>query len=347
MASTVDRSKLPATGAPPSLKLPSPSRAKLSNGLKVVVVERHSAPVVDFTLIADAGFAADSIGQARHCASCRCSCCRRARRPANSLADRRARRVAWCAACGVGSSLDRSYLSMNALSGRLRGIARSVCRCPAESDLPVQRNSNVCVARLWRPSSRRRRSRRASINRVLPEASLRRRSRLLESRFGHRYGGGGQEPHQRRAGSVLQALGASRQFSVASRRRHHARSRFSPCSNRALARGERQPKRCRPRIWRDVALASRPRVFLIDRPGAEQSQIVAATVAPSRADPDYIRFVALDTLLGGNFSSRLNMNLREDKHWSYGARHAPYRGDRPGDLSVPVRAFRPTRPPSR
>ena len=60
VASTVDRSKVPATGAPPSLKLPPPSRAKLSNGLEIVVVERHSAPVVDFTLMADAGFAADA-----------------------------------------------------------------------------------------------------------------------------------------------------------------------------------------------------------------------------------------------------------------------------------------------
>ncbi len=69
----------------------------------------------------------------------------------------------------------------------------------------------------------------------------------------------------------------------------------------------------------DVPLAPKPRVFLIDRPGSDQSQIRATTVAPSRSDADYIRFVALDTLLGGNFTSRLNMNLREDKHWSYGA----------------------------
>ena len=69
----------------------------------------------------------------------------------------------------------------------------------------------------------------------------------------------------------------------------------------------------------EVALAAKPRVFLIDRPGAEQSQIMAATVGPTRADPDHIRFVALDTMLGGNFVSRLNMNLREDKHWAYGA----------------------------
>ena len=69
----------------------------------------------------------------------------------------------------------------------------------------------------------------------------------------------------------------------------------------------------------NVSLAAKPRVFLINRTGAEQSQIVAATVGPTRADADHIRFVVLDTLLGGNFASRLNMNLREDKHWSYGA----------------------------
>src|SRR5688500_7782319 len=42
MASTVDRSKVPATGTPPSLRLPAPARAKLSNGLEIVVVERRS-----------------------------------------------------------------------------------------------------------------------------------------------------------------------------------------------------------------------------------------------------------------------------------------------------------------
>jgi zinc protease len=69
----------------------------------------------------------------------------------------------------------------------------------------------------------------------------------------------------------------------------------------------------------NVSLAAKPRVYLINRTGAEQSQIVAATVGPTRADEDHIPFVVLDTLMGGNFASRLNLNLREDKHWSYGA----------------------------
>ena len=96
----------------------------------------------------------------------------------------------------------------------------------------------------------------------------------------------------------------------------------------------------------NVTLAPKPRVFLIDRPGAEQSQIIAITVAPPRSDPDHIRFVVLDALLGGNFISRLNMNLREDKHWSYGAGRAsptPWGRAR----SAPAAACRPTRPRSR
>ena len=60
VASTgADRSKLPGIGTPPELKLPPLQRFTLSNGLKVALAERHSAPVVDMTLIIDAGYAAD------------------------------------------------------------------------------------------------------------------------------------------------------------------------------------------------------------------------------------------------------------------------------------------------
>jgi len=56
----VDRSKAPDTGTPPELKLPKLQRATLSNGLKVILAERHEVPLVNFTLAADAGFASDA-----------------------------------------------------------------------------------------------------------------------------------------------------------------------------------------------------------------------------------------------------------------------------------------------
>jgi zinc protease len=69
-----------------------------------------------------------------------------------------------------------------------------------------------------------------------------------------------------------------------------------------------------------VAVASKSAVYLIDKPGALQSVIIAGVVAPPRATPQDIAIEAMNNSLGGMFGARLNMNLREDKHWSYGAR---------------------------
>jgi zinc protease len=46
---------------------------------------------------------------------------------------------------------------------------------------------------------------------------------------------------------------------------------------------------------------------------------MAAELAPPRSAPDNVALETLNTILGGSFISRINMNLREDKHWSYGA----------------------------
>src|SRR5579859_210585 len=58
----LDRSKEPAPGSAMSLNLPPMQRVTLSNGLKVVVAERHTAPVVNFSLLVDSGYSADSAG---------------------------------------------------------------------------------------------------------------------------------------------------------------------------------------------------------------------------------------------------------------------------------------------
>jgi zinc protease len=60
---TVDRKKLPDLGAPPAVKFPDIQQTALSNGLKVMLLERHSAPIVNVALGVDAGFAADPAGK--------------------------------------------------------------------------------------------------------------------------------------------------------------------------------------------------------------------------------------------------------------------------------------------
>jgi zinc protease len=71
---------------------------------------------------------------------------------------------------------------------------------------------------------------------------------------------------------------------------------------------------------RTVQAPSKSTVYLIDKPGALQSVIIAGEIAPPTNNPKEIAIEAMNDGLGGMFGSRLNMNLREDKHWSYGAR---------------------------
>jgi zinc protease len=72
-----------------------------------------------------------------------------------------------------------------------------------------------------------------------------------------------------------------------------------------------------------AAPESRPsQLMLVPRPGAPQSQLMVGELGVQRQSPDYYPHVLCNAVLGGMFNSRLNMNLREDKGWTYGARSA-------------------------
>jgi zinc protease len=81
---------------------------------------------------------------------------------------------------------------------------------------------------------------------------------------------------------------------------------------------------------KDVPLAQKPTVYIVDKPDAIQSIIFAGTVGPKGNDPDYETLQMANRILGGDFTSRVNMNLREDKHWSYGAGTASLDAKGPG-----------------
>jgi zinc protease len=63
-------------------------------------------------------------------------------------------------------------------------------------------------------------------------------------------------------------------------------------------------------------------ILLVDRPGAPQSELRIGHTAPPRATPAYHELITLNAILGGDFSSRINRNLREAKGFTYGARTA-------------------------
>jgi zinc protease len=79
-------------------------------------------------------------------------------------------------------------------------------------------------------------------------------------------------------------------------------------------------------------------IYLMDRPGSLQSVILGAQVARPADAKELVEFQLVNNILGGTFTSRMNMNLREDKHWSYGVRSelSPTLGQRPLISRSPV-----------
>ena len=86
----------------------------------------------------------------------------------------------------------------------------------------------------------------------------------------------------------------------------------------------------------DAARPSGARLFIVPRPGAPQSELRIGHVAVARNTPDYHALVAANMILGGQFVSRINLNLREDKGFTYGARTAFDFRRMPGPFSLQV-----------
>jgi zinc protease len=74
-----------------------------------------------------------------------------------------------------------------------------------------------------------------------------------------------------------------------------------------------------PAVANPIRPSTGTRVILVDRPGSVQSSIVVGQPGFRATDTDYIPMVALTHVLGGGFSSRMNMNLREKHGYTYGA----------------------------
>ncbi len=67
------------------------------------------------------------------------------------------------------------------------------------------------------------------------------------------------------------------------------------------------------------ALPAARQIYIVDKPGAPQSQVRIGWAGVARSTPDYFPITVMNTVLGGAFSSRLNLNLREKNGYTYGA----------------------------
>jgi zinc protease len=328
----VDRKVLPALGEAPAGGFPEVQRAALQNGLKVVLLERHATPLVNVSLLVDAGYAADPAGQAGTASL------------ALNLMDegtktRNAFRIvdeldSLGAQLSTGNNLDLSFIGVDALSmnlGPTLDIFADVVLNPAFPEDLVALEKKRRLAQIAQEKAQ---------PTGLPARMI---PRLL---FGpdHAYS------------NPLTGSGYARTVEPLTREDLAAwhRTWFHPGNATLLVVGDATMKDLVPMLekslgaWKAgnapskrvtaVPRTSGRRVYLIDKPDAPQSVIVAAHVSEPGGQPEDLAMETVMRNFGGMATSRLNRNLRLDKHWSYGVSStlSDARGQRPFLVVAPV-----------
>lgn len=332
VASEIDRSKLPAAGTAPAVKFPELQRATLSNGLQIILAERHAIPVVNFNLMIDAGYAADQGGLAGTSSIAMDMLDEGTKkRSALQISEELAQLGA---NLGTGSGLDMSTAFLSALKSNLDAsldIYADVILNPAFPEEDFRRLQKQQLARIQR-------------EKVTPiQMALRIFPKLL-------YGANHAYSNPLTGSGTEESVN---KMTTADLAKFH-QTWFKPNNATLIVVGATTLNEITPKLeklfagWKKgevpqknlatVALAAKPAVYLIDRPGSQQSNILAGHIAPPKANPEELAITMMNSVLGGDFTSRVNMNLREDKHWSYGASTFVWdaRGQRPFLVFAPV-----------
>jgi len=326
------RDERPEAGSPPAGRLPAFQRVTLASGLTLVVAERHEVPIVRVQLLVDAGFASDSLG-VPGLANIAAAMLDEGTPSRNALQiSDELRRLG--AQLGTGADLDTTFVTLSALKSNLEpalALFADVILNPSFPADELDRLRQQQLAAIDQESAQPF----SMALRVLPK--------LLYGP-GHAY--------------AMPLTGSGTKASVSGLTRDQVskwhQTWFRPGNATLIVVGDTTLAEIRPRLetlfssWKggdvpeknvaSVEAKASSAVYVMDRPGALQSTIFAGVVATPRANPQEIAEQVLDSVLGGQFTSRLNMNLREDKHWSYGAGTLFFdaRGPRPFIAYAPV-----------
>lgn len=312
-ATGAERSTLPAVGASPALKLPPLQQDTLSNGLRLVLAERHNVPVVHFGLIFDAGRAADAGGRSGTAALALDMLDEGAGKLGALDIARRQSELG--AELSAGTSRDVSIVSLSAITPKLEPSLDLYASLVRDPTFPAEE-----LARL------KQRLLAAVIEEKSEPFGMARRvlSRQLFGE-GHPYAYAG-------LGLESDIMAISRDDLVAFQQRW-----LRPDNATLVVVGDTTLAQIKPLLEQKLGGWHAPqqplpvkdigtpppregeRIFLIDKPGSAQSLVLAANLVAPASDPDEEAMQTVNTAMGGMFDSRLNLNLREARHWSYGA----------------------------
>lgn len=324
--STVDRTRPPAPAAVRAFEFPRIQRDRLDNGLAVLTARHGALPVVTIELVVDAGAATEPDDRAG-VAGLTLEALEAGTTTRDE--DRIAR--------------DFEQLGVELVSGASWDAAIARITVPAERLEPAM----ALLAEVVR-------------NPVFPEAPLSRMRAELLASF---------EQRKKRPGALAgdalirhifapgvpyarPSFGTRETVEATSRDDVEAfyRERYRPNAAALLFVGDVDAETARrlaerhfadwtagdvPATDFDVAPGVESRtIFVVDRPGSVQSEIRIGDVGVSRHHPDYFRLVVMNAILGGVFTSRLNMNLRERHGFTYGARSGFAFRKKPGPFTV-------------
>jgi predicted Zn-dependent peptidase len=305
--------EIPAVGQLAALDFPTITHTQLSNGIPIEYVQRTAVPVTQLALAFDAGTAADS-PQQRGLAAMTMDLLDEGTSKLSSqgVAEQEERLGADVATSNAG---DRSYVTLNALSANLApsldlmsDVVKDAAFRPGDIDR-IRALRLTSIAQMQKDPTQ-------VANRVVPDVL-----------YGpnHPYGGpAGGDP------KAIEKL--SRDDLIAFERRwlRPDNAKIFIVSDRPLAEvqpllEERFGKWAAPAVPKGVKAfpplpprPAAPKILLVNRPGAPQSSILGAELLPLNPKGDIVPFDTANDVLGGTFLSRLNLDLREEKGWSYG-----------------------------
>ncbi|HEV2764084.1 MAG TPA: pitrilysin family protein, partial [Pyrinomonadaceae bacterium] len=308
-----DTSKLPKGGPDPTLSLPPVQRRQLANGLQVLIVEHHEQPVVQMNLVVKTGGAADPAERAG-LASTTASMLDEGTKTRSTL-DISNQLAAIGANLNTGAGWDASTASLLTLTRHLDRALDIYADVLMNPSFPADELGRLRAQRL--AAFKQRRDNPNQIADIVYPALI--------------YGR--QHPYGHPLTGDESSIGTTTVDDV----RRFYETYYRPNNAALIVVGDVTPASIMPKLERafgkweqkhvpavDVTAAALPRdkatIYIVDRPGSAQSVLTIGHVGVPRSTPDFFPLLVMNRILGGQFMSRVNMNLRENKGYTYGAR---------------------------
>ena len=333
-----DRSKLPFPESFPKLNLPEIQRAKLSNGIDVVFAERHDVPMINLSLLLGSGHSSDSSDKPG-LASFTMSMLTEGteRYDALELSDK-------LDELGTdlytSTGLDSSSVTLSALKSNFiesLDLMIEVINKPTFDQVEIDRKKLRWLASIDQSLS--------TPNGIVSNLI----SGLMYGKD-HPYGkpSSGDGTRQSIQWMTRQDMIGYKESTITAANSTIVvigdtnLEELLPILESKFGNWKREANKTKPLNYEVSNQSSARKIYLFDKPGAIQSLIVAGQLLPANGTDDEIDIDLMNRVIGGSFTSRLNMNLREDKSWSYGvrARLSSRKGPRPMLVYAPVQSDR-------